>query len=469
MKNIVIYVSVAFVVFFWFLSGSVSRAETFAAPNGESYIFCYHYYGNWQYQNFVYNATYYTNLPLAGYNGDFYTSVDGVLIKLDLSTNEAGVYTNNLSTFRYNGDPSKTIDHCIYVASGQKGYAMKPNPSYPAIQTDIPLFDNEDELIEWLNTAVVIEYTYNPTIGYLSGIKERTHFLDIYADNSESWLSEKLKSHSTVNRVFKFGWASETSTGIDLRNGADITWTVEGEEYYGNLSNLKIQAMLHFKGHILNFWLNKVDHDIPESAACWYYFDDFNPYDPYYLSFDIENIRDWFSDLIDDELSGLQNVANVSFECELYMRVVGVLSDDDDPPQQTNVCGNWVKIPFNAWGQGNGGNADLNIEVVGGVDTVDESGKHIFTIDSDSPYGDGEAYQAYTGGGTSVAAAENNIKIPDASNVALGLSDFFDQVKNVPAVIASVFGFFPSWVLGFFTSCFLLAVLLMVIKTARGG
>lgn len=458
MKNIVIYVSIAFVVFFWFLSGSVSRAETFVAPNGESYIFCYHYYGNWQYQNFVYNATYYTNLPLAGYNGDFYTSVDGDLIKLALSTNEPGVYTNNLLTFRYNADPSKTIDHCIYVASGQKGYAMRPNPSYPAIQTDIPLFDTEDKLIEWLNTAVVIEYTYNPTIGYLMGIKEKSKFLTIKPSNSnEHYLVE-------TDRVFKFGWDSESSTGIDLKEGADITYFVGDEECYGNISDIQIQSKLHLIGSVRSIWTGKKVRDLPDEGS-WHEFSLFDAYDPYSFSFSASDIENYYSSLIQDNSNGITE--DVYMKCEYYMRLVGVLSDDDSPPNTTNICGPWVKVSFSAWKFGESDAlTDDNIELIG-VQKLDENNQDV--LDPDSPYGDGQSGSVMSGTGSSVISAENNITVPDASNLDLSLSDFVSQIANVPAVLVSVFSFLPGWVLVFFTLCFGLSCVLIVWKGARGG
>lgn len=301
------------------------------------------------------------------------------------------------------------------------------------------------------------EYVYNTNIGYLTGIKEKSKFLTIKPSNAnEHYIVE-------TDRVFKFGWDSITSTGIDLKSGADITWIKDDNEIFGSISNIQIQSKLHLIGSVRSIWTGKKLRDLPDEGS-WHEFDLFNPYDPYNFSFNASDIEEIFSDLIESNTNGITE--DVYMQCEFYMRLVGNLSDDDSPPNNSYICGPWVKISFNAWKFGKSDAiTDSNIDLIG-VRELDENNNDV--IDFDSPYGDGQSGEVMSGTGNSAISAENNIANIDASSMVSNLSDFFSQIGNVPKVIALVFSFLPGWALLFFASCFSISCAFLVLKTIRG-
>lgn len=465
MKKILFVFAFAFCV--WFSFGSVSLADSNEAPNGESYNFVYHYYGNWTYQNFVYDAVYYTNLPLAAYDNDFYSSVDGELIKLDLTTNAPGVYTNALDVFRYNSDPQKTIDHCIYVKSGQKGYTMCPNPNYPAIQTDIPIFSDMDEMLIYFQSQNEIVYTYDSGIGYLSDVKSKSVIFNLFDIDT-------INSDNPDNRVLRTSWGVNTSTGINVSSGR-----YNNSHTISPYSNFQIQAKIHGYGHVVNSWTKKILRDLP-SEGSWVDLPSDIPANSYRydLSFDslvnksifgagtgtsYPNDSPYFGSMIESANVGLNESLDLNFD--LYFRIIADRVDDPvlNADVTTPVCGPWICVKYS--------NIDTEvpkISVVGG--TLDDNNEFNVDTSSDNPYSSSQSVPISVGSGSSVDDAANSVVSPLSSPISGILSsaeDFMDLLIGMrtfmgsfPELFSTVFSFLPAYVLAGISGSILLIILM---------
>lgn len=429
------------------INSSIMAASNIA-PNGNTYR---HYYNFRRYKagaNSFY-AEFYTDYKMGIWNSRVYylNSANNLSsVQLYVPANYENHLGNDYIVTTYLSGMSGYSQDCIFLG-------------WPDESSNMPVFDTQEDLIMFLQSPDEDDYEYNPNIGYLIGIKDKSKILSV---NSNSQVNPRIPI-----RYFIFGWGSETSTGIDLEYGGDVIWfDDENQECYGSFSNIKCQAKLKLTGNVINVFTGNLIRPLPDEGS-WYQFDDFDPYNPYQLSFDTLNLETWFSDYLSENSSSGVNgfLETFDFNCELYLRITGTFSDDDDPPNSKLVCGPWSKISFHAMNKSNPDKEDANFTVIGGS-RLDENNNLV--IDSGSPYGDGTSFAVASGSGSSYSAADNNVKIPDASNVSLSLNDLFSQIQQVPAIITSVFSFLPPWVLLFFTCCFSLVCVLIVIKTARG-
>lgn len=297
-----------------------------------------------------------------------------------------------------------------------------------------------------------INYEFDTNIGYITGIKERAKIL-IVEDNAVA--------NSGSSRIFKFGWSSKTSTGLDVKYGMFLDQQ-QGDDHYGDDSfygPLQIQAKLFFRAKVFNTFTGKLKRDVSDPSLSWHEFELFDAFDPYSFQFGFADFYLWFDELMDSINASL--FEKYTTYGDLYLRLVGSYFDDN--LEEVYVCGPWVRISFSVL-SGDGAIID-DVYVVGGQ-TVSEEG--VLEIDSSSPYEEGELSHAEVGTGTSVSEAENNVIHVNGQGVVTSLSDLFDQISDIPPLIGKIFSFLPSWCLELFATAFGLCVVVLVWKVASG-
>lgn len=150
--------------------GFVSKADTYTAPNGQTYYVKYSLQNDFSYQDQHFKADYYTNQYIGIYNNLPYIWVNGARKQLNMSPYNAGTYTfinqainvgqANASTslLRYSSanNTYTTIDSCVYVQTGTTGITLQFNPgNYGYTSSTIPVFQNTSDLDSYISSSPI--------------------------------------------------------------------------------------------------------------------------------------------------------------------------------------------------------------------------------------------------------------------------------------------------------------------------
>ena len=165
MRKCIIFILPLLVLMF----GFVSKADTYNAPNGQTYYVKYSLQNDFSYQNQHFKADYYTNQYIGIYNNLPYIWVNGARQQLNMSPYNVGTYTftaqtislgqanDNTKLLRYaTGNNITTIDSCVNVTTGTTGITLQfTSGNYGYTSSTIPVFQNTSDLDSYISSSPI--------------------------------------------------------------------------------------------------------------------------------------------------------------------------------------------------------------------------------------------------------------------------------------------------------------------------
>lgn len=275
--------------------------------------------------------------------------------------------------------------------------------------------------------------SYNSELGHLQNIACSTLVTD---SNSVGDKTNNTANRYSGNKTWKYTYSYATSTGFDLRqDGADVQYCVKIKGGYTTMTGSY--------------------NSLPTVVSDYCYVG--NECNYFYIGANGLSLNDLYAEFRTDASMWAKTIDDTVY---VYMRPVYCNGSKW-------TYGEWAKFYFKDGSFVNDGVVEIGTTSTGGISSEDDGVEDDFqTSGTDTP-------QVSIGEGTDLDDAESNVK-PSGSSASIGddvfqnIQSLVSQIGQIPAIIAKIFSFLPSWCLALVAVGFSMVVFLIIYKLIRG-
>lgn len=274
---------------------------------------------------------------------------------------------------------------------------------------------------------------YSTDLGHLQNITCSTLVTD---SNAVGDKTNNTANRYSGNKTWKYTYSYATSTGFDLRqDGADVQYCVKIKGGYTTMTGSY--------------------NSLPTVVSDYCYVG--NECNYFYIGANGLSLNDLYAKFRTDASMWAKTIDDTVY---VYMRPVYCNGSKW-------TYGEWAKFYFKDGSFVNDGVVEIGTTSTGGISSEDDGVEDDFqTSGTDTP-------QVSIGEGTDLDDAESNVK-PSGSSAAIGddvfqnIQSLVSQIGQIPAIIAKIFSFLPSWCLALVAVGFSMVVFLIIYKLIRG-
>lgn len=290
----------------------------------------------------------------------------------------------------------------------------------PGYEVNVPEFSDSQAL-------------YSTDLGHLQNIICSTLVTD---SNAVGDKTNNTANRYSGNKTWKYTYSYATSTGFDLRqDGADVQYCVKIKGGYTTMTGSY--------------------NSLPTVVSDYCYVG--NECNYFYIGANGLSLNDLYAEFRTDASMWAKTIDDTVY---VYMRPVYCNGSKW-------TYGEWAKFYFKDGSFVNDGVVEIGTTSTGGISSEDDGVEDDFqTSGTDIP-------QVSIGEGTDLDDAESNVK-PSGSSASIGddvfqnIQSLVSQIGQIPAIIAKIFSFLPSWCLALVAVGFSMVVFLIIYKLIRG-